>query len=183
MRDLIIPKPVIIRLNPVAHLTEYGQRLLRRNGYPPIAGGVGLSAFSEGATLNHLVKEAVYTPAGGYLALCSTTPTVTSTGTTIIEPTAGTWGTFPAYARPTCSGSGFWGAASGSNPASATNSNGTITYVAFGGGSGFSANSWAYCDAVTAGQVIFWGTCPLTVISATQTPAMVVLSALTFQMT
>ena len=166
----------IIQLDPIAFLTDYAKMLLLEDRRAPILGGAGLSAFAEGAVLNHLTKQAAYTPAGGFLALCTTTPTVASTGTTIVEAA------YTGYARITASGSGIWGAATGSNPASATNSAGVITFAACTGSTS-TVQSWAFCDAITVGNVLFWGTCASTVVSATQTPATVATSGLVFQLT
>jgi len=167
MSDLIV-----IQADPVAHLTDYGRWLLGQ-GNPPMQGGAGMSAFLEGASLNHFTKQAAYTPAGGFLALCTTTPTVASTGTTIVEAA------YTGYARQTTSA--LWGAATGSNPASSSNS-GAITFAACTASTS-TVQSWAFCDAVTVGNALFWGTCPSTVISATQTPATVAIAGLVFQMT
>lgn len=101
-----------------------------------------------------------------YLALCTTVPTDTSTGTTIVEAN------YTGYARKSIAAADMSAAASGSK----TNS-GAITFAACSAGSS-TITGWALCDAATVGNVLCWGTATSTVISTTQTPATIAVSGL-----
>lgn len=94
-------KPVMLELGPW-RLSDYGRRralceLGRRGHRPFIGGGSGqLSGFSEQAALNHLTGNDNASWANlntQYLALCTTLPTSSSTGSTIVEAT------YTGYAR------------------------------------------------------------------------------------
>jgi hypothetical protein len=151
-----------------------------RTGSPlsAIGGGSGsYSSYAEQSILNHSLGHTSWTmPATVALALCTTTPTVTSTGGTIVEAT------YTGYARVTSGGTGWAGAfsaSSGSGPATSANS-GTITFPACTASTS-TIIGWALLDSATiaAGNVIAWGSCSSTVISTTQTPATVAAAALT----
>jgi hypothetical protein len=99
-----------------------------------------------------------------YLALCTTEPTDSSTGSTIVEAN------YTGYARKAVAAADM-SAASGTNPAQKTNS-GAITFDACTAGSSVIVG-WALCDASSAGNVLCWGSATSTTISTTQTPATV----------
>ena len=101
-----------------------------------------------------------------YLALCTTVPTDTSTGSTIVEAT------YTGYARKAVAAADLTAAASGSK----TNSS-AITFDPCTAGSS-TIIGFAMCDASTVGNVLYWGTCTSTVISTTQTPATVAIGGL-----
>lgn len=101
-----------------------------------------------------------------YLALCTTVPTDSSTGSSIVEAN------YTGYARKSIADTDMSAAASGSK----TNSN-AITFAACTSGSS-TVIGWALCDASSAGNVLCWGTATSTVISTTQTPATVAVGGL-----
>lgn len=103
------------------------------------------SQYFDNAFLNQLLRGVAYTfPTTLYIALCTTTPTATSTGSTIVEPAGG------SYARVSITpGTGLFAAPS----AGSTSNSGTISFAA-------STASWgtitaiAICDAATVGNMI-----------------------------
>ncbi len=101
-----------------------------------------------------------------YLALCTTVPTDSSTGSSIVEAN------YTGYARKSIAAADMSAAASGSK----TNGN-AITFAACTAGSS-TVIGWALCDASSAGNVLCWGTATSTVISTTQTPATVAVGGL-----
>lgn len=101
-----------------------------------------------------------------YLALCTTVPTDSSTGSSIVEAN------YTGYARKSIAAADMSAAASGSK----TNGN-AITFAACTSGSS-TVIGWALCDASSAGNVLCWGTATSTVISTTQTPATVAVGGL-----
>lgn len=145
---------------------------------PPIEGATGsFSAYAETHIIDHAAGKTSWTmPATVALALCTTLPTVTSIGSTLVEAT------YTGYGRQTIAGTVF-NAASGSNPA-ANATNATITFAACTASSS-TIVGWALCDSATtaAGNVIMWGSCASTVVSTTQTPATVASGALTMSLT
>lgn len=174
-------KPVTITLDP-GRFTEHGKRLQDRirgwrdmidRGMPPMLGAASLSDAWELKILDHLTNKAANTSVTGYLALCTSVPTDASTGTTIVEAT------YTGYARVNVPAAS-WGAASGTTPAQSSNTT-AVTFAACTGSTS-TIIGWAYCDALTVGNVIMWGTCTSTVISTTQTPATVAIGALVFQL-
>lgn len=130
----------------------------------------GISDVVEKKILDHLTGKTAYTsPAPLYLALCTSVPADTDTGSTIAEAT------YTGYARKQVP-STDWAAATGTTSTSATN---TIeTFAACTAGSS-TIIGWALCSASTAGDVVMYGSCASTVISTTQTPATVASGALT----
>jgi len=104
-----------------------------------------------------------------FLALCTAVPTDASTGTTITEAA------YTGYARKGVAAAD-WAAAVAGTPGSIANG-AIITFAACTAGTS-TVIGWALCDALTVGNVIMWGTCASTVISSTQTPATVAVSAL-----
>lgn len=99
-----------------------------------------LSNFLENAVLNHVLRNAAYTqPAGLYVALYTATPSDTGGGT---EVTGG------AYARQSAT---FSAAANGS-----TSNSADITFPVASAGWG-TVTSIGIFDAVTAGNLLWWG--------------------------
>lgn len=193
MNGVAIPEVQILRkgFEPVRfqpadlHMTDFGAWWMRERFRDAggrlrrIGGGSGqLSAWAEQTCLNHLTgydNAAWANLAPTYLAECTTLPTSSSTGSTIVEASYG------SYARTSMANT-IWGAASGTAPASITNSGAGLT-AAGCTSSTSTIVGLAACTASTAGNVIFWMSCASVVISTTQTPATVAASALTFQMT
>jgi hypothetical protein len=101
-----------------------------------------------------------------YLALCTSVPDDTKTGSTIVEAN------YTGYARKSIAAADMSAAAAGSK----TNSN-AITFAACTSGSS-TIIGWAICDASSAGNMLCWGTATSTVISTTQTPATVAVGGL-----
>ena len=108
-----------------------------------------LSDYLEAELIKHVFRTGTFTkPSTIYIALCTTAPTDASTGSTIVEPSGG------SYARIQVGpADGSWSApgAGGLTDnvgviqfATATGSWGTVTHV-------------AVCDAVTGGNVLFHG--------------------------
>jgi hypothetical protein len=112
-------------------------------------------------------------PAGSYLCLCSTVPTSTSTGSTIVELS------YTGYARLSMAGN--WTAATAATPSVGTNT-AQASFAACTAGTG-TAIGFALCDASSAGNMIWWGTLTSVTISTTQTPATIAAGAVTDQLT
>lgn len=158
------------------HVSEYQQRrilaewsecFIAEHGLPPVAGGASFSDYAENKVLDHINGKTSFTmPATPFLALCTSVPTDASTGTTIVEAN------YTGYARKAVAGSD-WNAASAG---SATSAN-SLAFAACTLGSS-TIIGWAYCDAATVGNMLYWGTCTSTVISVTQTPATIAAGAL-----
>jgi len=106
------------------------------------------SDFLENELLDHILGNSAYTPpATVYIALCTAAPTDASTGSTITEAT------YTGYARASVvnNATNFPAASGGSK------SNGTqITFADCTGGSSVITHI-AVCDALTAGNVLAWG--------------------------
>jgi hypothetical protein len=122
----------------------------------------GFSQHYAAAILGHTwSKSELAKPSKVFLALCTTVPTSSSTGSTIVEATAS------GYERkevPTASIASPTEAAESSIKTSAE-----LLFKEITGGSS-TIIGWALCDASTGGNVVMWGTCTSTVISPTQTP-------------
>jgi hypothetical protein len=104
------------------------------------------SDYLENKLLDHIVGKASFTmPSPVYVALCTTTPTDASTGSTLVEAN------YTGYARKSVP-SADWGTASSGNTSNAN----AITFAACTGGTS-SAQSFAICDALTGGNVLVWG--------------------------
>lgn len=129
-----------------------------------------MASFSdavENKILDHVFGDGVYTVSSPvYLALCTTVPTDTSTGSTIVEAT------YTGYARLAIAATDMSAAATGSK----TNSN-ALTFAACTAGSS-TIVGFAVCSASTAGDVIMWGTVTSVTVSTTQTPATVAIGGL-----
>ena len=153
-------------------------RLRWRNNRPPLLGGSGqLSSWAEQTAINHLTGEdnaAWSNLSPVYLAQCTVLPTSSSTGSTITEAT------YTTYARTSIANTS-WGAASGTAPASGTNT-GIITGAACTALTS-TVIGLAICTAATVGNVIMWCSCPSVVISSVQTPPTIAASALTVGLT
>ena len=157
-------------------LTRYGSDWANTHDIPlaafltPIAGGSGFSQYAEAKIVDHANGKTSWTmPSHSYLALCTSVPTSTSTGTTIVEAA------YTGYARIIVDGN--WTAATTATPSVGVNT-ATITFAACTGSTS-TINGFALCDALTVGHMIWWGTVAMTVISTTQTPATVAAGALT----
>lgn len=125
------------------------------------------SDYLENAVLDHIFGDPSFTiTAPVYLALCTTIPDDTKTGTTIVEAN------YTGYARKSIAAADMSAAASGSK----TNSN-AITFNACTALTS-TIVGWAICDAATVGNMLVWGTCTSTVISTTQTPATIAIGGL-----
>lgn len=171
----------------LGHFTDFGREWMREAvwipspegiGIPCIAGGSGFSTYAEQKAVNHANGQATWSAvAGSYLALITTTiPTATSTGSSITEATYG------GYARQSVGGN--WTAAAltaGVPPAVGVNT-ATITFAACTSSTS-TLIAFALCDAITVGNMIWWGTLSSTVISVTQTPATVAAGVLQTSLT
>lgn len=159
-------------------LTDYGRalvaelddrrvkRFMEENGFPPIAGGASFSDYLELKLLDHIFNDGAFTAPSPSLALCTSVPDDTKTGSTIVEAN------YTGYARLAIAAADMSAAASGSKTNSAV-----LTFAACTAGSS-TIIGWAICDAATVGNALVWGTCTSTVISTTQTPATVAASGL-----
>lgn len=118
------------------------------------------SNYCENKVLDHLTGKTAFTSPGPlYMALCTVLPDDTSTGSTITEAN------YTGYARKQVATADWNAAASGA----VTNAN-AITFANASAGTS-TVVGWALCDALSAGNVIAWGSCTSTTISSTQTPA------------
>lgn len=124
------------------------------------------SDYLENAILNHIFNDGSLTAPAAYLALCTTVPDDTKTGSTIVEAT------YTGYARKLIAASDMSAASGGAK----TNSS-AITFDPCTASSS-TIIGWAICDALTVGNMLMWGTCTSTVISTTQTPATVAIGNL-----
>jgi hypothetical protein len=108
------------------------------------------SDYAENKILDHLVGKTSWTMPTVYVALCTSAPTDSSTGATIVEPsTSGT-----AYARKSTAGADWEAAASGANQ----NANAITFATATGAGWG-TITHFALVDSGTvgAGNMLAWG--------------------------
>jgi hypothetical protein len=124
----------------------------------------GFSRAWAAKLLGHSWGKAEATkPAKVYLALLTSVPTNSSTGTTIeaSEPT------YTGHERKEVPVASIKAAEEGSPSAIKTNAE--LVFAACTAGSS-TVTAWALCDAATAGNVVMWGTASSTVISTTQTP-------------
>jgi hypothetical protein len=130
----------------------------------------------SGSKSNYLSKKLIEEAIGGvayssaanvYLALCTTLPDDTSTGSTIVETD------YASYAR-TQIGTGnnqtdAWNAATGTTTAVVTNKN-AITFPAATGASTNPIVGVAVVDAASAGNVLYWASVTSTAIANGDTP-------------
>lgn len=125
------------------------------------------SDYLENKVLDHCLSDGAFTePANIYLALCTVVPTDASTGTTITEAN------YTGYARIEILATDLSAAASGSK----TNS-GAITFAACTAGTS-TVIGFAIVDALTLGNILYWGTVTSKVIDTSNTPATVAASGL-----
>ena len=160
------------------HFTHFGREWLRGRewlpspdmvGMPAIAGGSGFSQYAAAKIIDHANGKTSWTmPAGCFIALTTVVPTSTSTGSSITEAS------YTGYAR--FSQAANWTAATAATPSVGVNT-ATISFAACTGGTS-TLIGFALCDALTVGNVIFWGTLTSTVISVTQTPATIAATVL-----
>jgi hypothetical protein len=130
---------------------------------------MSFSNYLENAVLDHIFGDGTLTvTAPVYLALCTSVPADTDTGSTIAEAT------YTGYARKAIAAADMSAASAGSK----TNSN-AITFDACSGGSS-TITGWAICDSsgTGTGNVLAKGSCTSTVVSTTQTPASVAIGGL-----
>lgn len=125
------------------------------------------SDYLELKDLDHNLGKTAFTmPAAVYMALCTAVPTDASTGTTITEAT------YTGYARKQVAATDLNAASAGTT----TNAN-AITFAACTAGSS-TIIGFALVDALTVGNVLYWGTTTSKVIDTTSTPPTVAVSGL-----
>jgi hypothetical protein len=130
----------------------------------------------SGSKSNYLSKKLVELPAGGvafsapghvYVALCTTLPDDTSTGSTIVETD------YSAYARTEIGTandqSTAWNAATGTTTATVTNK-AAVTFPIALGNSTNPVVGIAVVDASTVGNVLYWASVTSTPIALGDTP-------------
>lgn len=106
------------------------------------------SNYLEDKLLDHAFGGGDYTrPATVYVALCTTTPTDSSTGSTIVEPSGGSY----ARVAVTNNATNFPASSGGSK------SNGTAITFTTASGSWGTVTAVALVDASSAGNVMAWG--------------------------
>jgi hypothetical protein len=103
------------------------------------------SDYLENKILDHIVGKSSYTMPSVYVALCTTTPTDSSTGSTLVEAN------YTGYARKSVPSTDWGSAALGS----ISNAN-AVTFAACTGGTS-NVQSFAICDALNSGNVLVWG--------------------------
>lgn len=125
------------------------------------------SDYLENKILDHALGKTSFTmPSSVYLALCTVVPTDASTGSTITEAN------YTGYARKAVAGGDLNAAAAGVSTNSAA-----ITFAACTVGTS-TVIGFALCDALTGGNILYWGTTTSKVIDTLNTPATVAISAL-----
>ena len=143
-----------------------------------IKGGAGLTDTFEQAVLNHMFADPPWTNAGPwYIGLSSTTPT--EAGTNLTEPSTG------SYARVSTS-AGDWAAASGTAPATKTNT-ATFTFPTATADWASAANLTHFTlhDHITntaAANFIAWGALTVAKPVLNGDTASFAASAITFQL-
>lgn len=115
----------------------------------------GYTAFSDKKVLEHLTGKTSYTMPTPFLALFTTAPT-DAAGTGAVETT------YTNYVRVACSGA-VWGTATGTTSGSITNAS-AVSFAACGA-TGATIAGWGLYDASSGGNLMFYGTCSLTVSS------------------
>jgi hypothetical protein len=119
----------------------------------------GITQFATNLLLNRLLRGVAGSfPATVYVGLYTATPSDTGGGT------ESTTGQITNYARqPITVGTGVFAAAS----AGSTSNSNIIDFGTSSGGTGSAVTQWGIFDAVTAGNLLFWGdlTTPQTVSS------------------
>lgn len=110
----------------------------------------GMSDYLEVQLRKHMFRTGSYTkPSGLWLALCTTAPTDASTGSTIVEPSGG-------YARQELDPlDANWSAPDSTG--GVTKNQSILTFGPCTGSDWASATHFAICDALTVGNMLFWG--------------------------
>ena len=127
-----------------------------------------LSAYGAGKLVEEMFGAVAFTPPSSvYIALCTTTPTDSSTGSTIVETD------YASYAR-TLVGTGnnqtdAFNAATGTTTKTVTNKN-DVTFPAATGASTNPVVGVALVDAATVGNVLCWASVTSTAIASGDTP-------------
>lgn len=125
------------------------------------------SDYAENVILDHAMSDGAWgEPANCYMALCTAAPVDASTGTTIVEAD------YTGYARIDIPAASLSAAASGSKTNSVA-----ITFAACSAGTS-TIIGFALCDAITTGNMIYWGTTTSKVIDVNNTPATVAIGGL-----
>ena len=120
------------------------------------------SDYLENKVLDHNLGDGAFTmPAAIYLALCTVVPTDASTGSTITEAN------YTGYARKQITAADLAAASGGSKTNSAA-----IEFAACTAGSS-TIIGFAIVDALTLGNILYWGTVTSKVIDTSNTPATV----------
>lgn len=130
---------------------------------------VSKSDYLENKDLDHNLGKASFTmPTTVALALCTASPSDSSTGATITEAS------YTGYARKKIEAASLNAASSGKTTNSAV-----LEFAACTAGSS-TVTAFAILDSTTigAGNILYWGTVTSTVISTTQTPATVAIAGL-----
>lgn len=122
--------------------------------------GASKSDYLENKVLDHFLGKAntAFSSGACYMALCTAVPTDASTGTTITEAN------YTGYARKQIAAAD-WNAASSGTSTTAT----VTTFAACTAGSS-TIIGFALCDALTVGNVLYWGTVTSKVIDTSSTP-------------
>lgn len=189
--DIVMPtERQMLHLHP-GQLSDYGRSQIDLDqinfaisnhervaaGEPAIIGGGSgtFSNFAETTVLAHLTGQdntSWANLAPTFLALCTTVPDSSKTGSTIVEAS------YTGYARLSVAAASWASAISGGAGAASSIANGsTLTFAACTAGTS-TVIGWALCTASTVGNVLAWGSATSTVISTTQTPATVAIGAL-----
>ncbi len=124
------------------------------------------SDYLENVVLDQAFNDGTWTPILLYLALCTTVPTDASLGSNIVEAN------YTTYARKQIAAADMSAAASGSK----TNSN-AITLAACTAGAS-TIVGFALVDALTNGNIYYWGTTTSKVIDVNNTPPTVAIGGL-----
>lgn len=131
-----------------------------------------ISDYAENKLIDHLMGKTSFTmPSTVYAALCTTTPTDASTGSTIVEAT------YTGYARKQIAGADLNAAAAGVM----TNLN-AIVFAACTAGTS-TVVGVAICDALTVGNMLAWSDVTSHVIDTSNTPATIAAGALSITLT
>jgi hypothetical protein len=127
-----------------------------------------LSDYAENKLLDHIDGKTSFTmPTTLYAALCTATITDSMTGSTITEAT------YTGYARKQVAASDLNAASAGS----VTNAN-AITFADCTAGTS-TVVGVAFCDAITAGNMLFYSDVTSHVIDTGNTPATIPAASLT----
>lgn len=151
VRGRITPKPKPIEgFSLVRGLTDgWPMWLDAESGLmvPWVGGAAGLSNYEQ----NHVLDRAFSEYATLYICLLTAACGATDTGSTIVEPTSATYAGYTRVAV-TVNTTNFPAASAGSK------SNGTaINFPTSTGGTGATVTNWAVCDALTTGNLLWFG--------------------------